>query len=459
MSAPPPVPKVESRRVLLTGLGSYWGGRLAQRLEADDSIETVIGVDSRDPRVELERTEFVRVGTQHALIRRIIHAADIDTVIDSRLIVDSLWTSSRTAHENNVIGTMNIVTACDGPDSPVKKVVFKSSAHYYGAERDDPAYFTEQMARPHAPRTPIERDIVEAEGAIRDFAQRNRDKTVTVLRFCNGLGPGLTTSHSRLLALPAVPTILGFDPRYQFIHEEDIVGALEHAVHEDLHGIYNAGGDGVLALSEVIGLLGKPMLPILPPWGTGLAAGPLNRLGLRIPTEMLNQLRYGRGIDNRKLKATGYRYRYTTRETVARYAEHLRTRRLLRGVREPYRYEREVEEFLRWSPSVRRIGASAGKAWRPSPRQMSELHKLLSRVESRPEDPESPEAAEPAPPAPDGDYDSLGADEVVGLLPSLDRERLEQLRRHEAEGQARPEVLSAIDRLLAAGSVARQPPG
>ena len=204
-------------------------------------------------------------------------------MVDTRLAVDSIWQPARAAHENNVIGTMNIVTACDGADSPVRKFVFKSSAHYYGCEQDDPAFFTEEMPRPHEAPTPIERDIVEAESAVRDFAERNRDKTVTVLRFANGLGPTVTTSHTRLFSLPAVPTILGFDPRYQFIHEDDIVGALLHAVREDLHGIYNGAADGVLALSEVIGLLGKTMLPVLPPWGTGLAAGPLNRLGLRIP--------------------------------------------------------------------------------------------------------------------------------------------------------------------------------
>ena len=58
-----------SRRVLITGMGTYWGGRLAQRLEADETLEAIVGVDSRDPKVELERPEFVRVGTQPALIR------------------------------------------------------------------------------------------------------------------------------------------------------------------------------------------------------------------------------------------------------------------------------------------------------------------------------------------------------------------------------------------------------
>ena len=128
----------EPPRILLTGLSSYWGGRLAQALERDPAIETIIGVDAEDPTCELERTEFVRVGTQHALLRRIVQAAEIDTVIDSRLIVDSSQASPRHAHENNVIGTMNILAACGGPDSPVRKVVFKSSAHYYGCERDDP---------------------------------------------------------------------------------------------------------------------------------------------------------------------------------------------------------------------------------------------------------------------------------------------------------------------------------
>jgi UDP-glucose 4-epimerase len=235
----------------------------------------------------------------------------------------------------------------------VRKLVFKSSAHYYGSGQDDPAFFTEDMRRDHAPRTPLKRDIVEAETAVEDFRDKNPDVTVTRLRFCNVLGPDIFTSHARLLSLPAVPMIAGFDPRYQFIHADDVVGALEFTVENDMHGIYNAAPDGVLALSEVIGLLGKHALPVLPPWGTGTAATLLRRTGLRLSPEMLLQLRYGRGLDNRKLKAAGFTFRYTTRETVLAFAEHLRLRSVMKGVQEPYRYEKEVEDFLRWSPSVR----------------------------------------------------------------------------------------------------------
>ena len=347
-------PRHKAKRVLVTGLSTYWGGRLAQALESHPEIETIIGVDNHEPTRELNRTEFVKVSNQHSLIRRIVIAAEIDTVIDSRLVVNSTQTSPSLAHENNVIGTMNILAACAGEDSPVRKFIFKSSAYYYGCEQDDPAFFTEDMKRPHPPRTRIERDILEAENAVAEFGERNSRLTATVLRCANVLGPHLETPHTRILSLPLVPMVLGFDPRCQYVYEDDVVHALEHAAFNDLPGVYNVAADGVLALSEVIGLLGKRPLPVLPPWGTGLAMGPLRRLGFRLPDEMVNQLRFGRGLDNRKFKATGFNYGFTTREAVIKFGEHLRLHPVLRGSEGAYTYEKEVEEFLRWSPHVRR---------------------------------------------------------------------------------------------------------
>src|SRR3954469_25222143 len=169
----------DSKRILITGLSTYWGGRLAQFLEKEPGVEAIIGIDRRPPKVELERTEFVHVADTHSLIRRIVEAAEIDTVVDTPLVVDSIVTDPRRAHENNVIGTMNVLAACD----EVRKVVFKSSAHFYGCEQDDPAFFTESAEPKHPARTPIERDIREAESLIPDFARRHPDKTVTVLRF------------------------------------------------------------------------------------------------------------------------------------------------------------------------------------------------------------------------------------------------------------------------------------
>jgi UDP-glucose 4-epimerase len=414
------------KRILITGLSTYWGGRLAQALERNPSVEAIIGVDSEDPTREFDRTEFVRVSNQHALIRRIVKAAEIDTVVDTRLVVDSIVTSPRLAHENNVIGTLNILAACADQDSPVRKLIFKSSAHYYGCATDDPAFFTEDMKRVHPPQTQIEHDIVEAETAVSDFREKNPNAVVTILRFCNVLGADMRTSHARLLSLPLMPMILGFDPRYQFIHVDDVVGALEHAVDRDLPGVYNGAADGVLALTEVIDLLGKRSFPVLPPFGTGLARISLKRLGIRIPPEMAAQLRYGRGLDNRRLKSTGFRYRYTTREAVIKFSEHLRLQSVQRGVEEPYRYEKEVEDFLRWSPSVRDRTFPGEKPRFFPPAPVRPKEPLLEAV----------------------DYDLLDAAEAIALISGLEGADLEALRQHEQNHHRRVEVLRAIEEAL-----------
>jgi UDP-glucose 4-epimerase len=447
----------QSKRILVTGVQTYWGHRVARALEQRPEVETIIGVAPEDPRGEFERAEYVKVGAQHALLRRIVQAARIDTVIDTRLVVDSITTTPRLAHENNVIGTMNILAACSGRDSTVRKFIFKSSTHYYGSEQDDPAFFTESMRRPHSPRTPIERDIVEAEAAIDDFNEKQPDTCVTILRCTNVLGADVRTSLRGLAELPFVPAILGFDPRLQFVHEDDVANALAHATERDLPGVFNVAADGVLVLSEIAALLGKPFLPLLPPWGTGLALAPLRRVGVRIPPELMNLLRFGRGVDNRKLKATGFGYRYTTREAVLKLGEHLRLHPILKGAREPYRYEREVEEFLRWSPSVQ---GSESPLRRMTPQQIAELQNLLDGLASMqqpaaapaaPPEPEEPavERTPPPPPPPVDDYDELEAEEVIAILGSLERGELEALRALETQSRSRASVLHAIDSVLA----------
>jgi UDP-glucose 4-epimerase len=408
---------MNSKRILITGLSTHWGGRIAQALERDPRVEAIVGIDIDDPRRELERTEFVRVDMRAPLIRRILGAAAIDTVVDTRLITDALAAPLARAHEENVATTASLLEACASPGSPVRKLVFKSSAQYYGSEADDPAFFTEDMVPRHPPRAAIERDVVDAERALRGFAARNPGTAVTVLRFVTEVGAELHGSGLALFGLPIVPGMLGFDPRCQFVHEDDVVGALAHVCHHHLPGIHNVAADGVLALSEVAALLGKPALPILPPWGTTFAAAGLRRLGFPVPLELLRELRFGRGLDNRRLKAAGYTYRYTTREAVLKLRAQQRLRPLLRSGGDSYRYEREVEEFLRWSPSVRRARVTG----------------------------DSPEAA---PPEGFDGYDQLPAAEVIGLISSLEPEAAARLRRYEAESLAREEVLEALDRRL-----------
>ncbi len=410
---------LSTRRILIIGLSTHWGGRLAQLLERDPGVETIVGVDGADPRHQLERTEFVRVQERAPLLERIIGAAAIDTVVDTRLVTDPRQASADGRRQPTAAATAAILEACSTSGSPVRKLVCRSSARYYGSEADGPAFFTEDDAPRRPPRNSIERGIVEAETALAAFASRRDEATVTVLRLASEVGADQQDSRQAMLGLPVIPGVLGFDPRVQFVHAEDAVGALLHATRYDLPGPYNVAADGVLALSEVASLLGKPLLPILPPWGTGFAARQLRRLGVPIPAQDIQELRFGRGLDNRRLKASGFSYRYTTREAVLKLRAQQRLRPLLGSGEDTYRYEHAVEEFLRWSPSVQ-----AARKARATPRGGT-----------------PPEAL-------DG-YDELPAEEVIGLISSLEPDAAARLRDYEEARLRRTEVLEALDRRLA----------
>jgi UDP-glucose 4-epimerase len=339
------------KRVLVTGLATFWGGLVAQALETDPEVEVIIGLDTREPTVQLERTEYVRTDENYSILSRIVRAARIDTIAHTFLVVDSTSMRPRTMHEINVIGTMNLFAAASAPGSTVRDVVVKSSAYVYGAAKEDPVWFTEETPRSHPPRTRVERSLEAVEGYVRDFAEDNPHVNVTLLRFSNVLGPDIVTPLSRALELPLVPSLWGYDPRFQFVHEDDVVGSILYVLKNRLPGIYNVAGDGLLPWSEVAAICGKRTFPISP-WGSSFIAMPLRYLGVELPDEVLDLLRYGRGIDNGRLKRAGFEYRYTSAGAVEAFIEALRLRNTVGGQAE-YRYERDVEQFFRHSPAVR----------------------------------------------------------------------------------------------------------
>ncbi len=142
------------KRVLVTGLSTFWGGRVAQALEQDPTVEVIVGLDRKEPTVELERTEYVRTDESYSILSRIVKATKVDTIVHTFLVVDSTTMRSRTIHEINVIGTMNLFAAASAPASSVRNVVVKSSTLVYGAGERDPVFFDEGSARTHRPARP-----------------------------------------------------------------------------------------------------------------------------------------------------------------------------------------------------------------------------------------------------------------------------------------------------------------
>ena len=340
------------RRVLITGLASFWGGQVAQHFEQDPSVDVIVGMDTDDPVVELERTEFVRTDDSYSILARIVRSTQVDTVVHAGLVVNSALFPDRRLHEKNVIGTMNLLAALSSEASRVTSLVVKSSGLVYGASRNDPTWFREETRRSAPARTRIEKSLLEVEDYIRSFAEESPHIKVAVLRCANVLGHDLVTLFSRALSLPATPTIAGFDPQLQFVEQDDVVRAIEFAVTRELEGVFNVAGDGRLPWSEIRTIAGRPPL-YLSPVLTSLSAGVLSRLRLvRVPPEALDLLRFGRGIDNRKFKRAGFEYRYTTAGALHHFVENLRLRRIVGGQEPTYRYQGDVEAFFRHSPAI-----------------------------------------------------------------------------------------------------------
>jgi UDP-glucose 4-epimerase len=323
------------RRVLITGVSGYWGTELARRLEGSPDVEYIAGLDVRPPGADLERTEFIRADIRNPVIARLVPQTGVDTVVHSDiLLAPEPGKAPKQLHDINVIGSLQLLAACEKADT-VRTIVVRGSAAIYGAEPNAPSFFTEAMARQFPLRTRFQRDIGELENYFQTFARRYPEVTVTILRYQPTLGPRLDSPLTRYLRSAVVPTQLGFDPLLQFVHADDAVAALEAAVVKPLPGPVNVAGAGSITLSRLLRMAGIAPLPVLPPlFGATMRAG--RRLGLaQLPPEAVPWLRYGLTVDcTRLVEQVGFTPRSTV-ETVRDFVTKVRGHRLLPGLGRP----------------------------------------------------------------------------------------------------------------------------
>jgi UDP-glucose 4-epimerase len=340
------------RRVLITGVDKFWGGRIAQTLEQDPDFDVILGMGTKEPQVALERAEFVRSDQAYSILSRIVKATHVDTIIHTFVITNTSEASSRTLHETNVIGTMNLLAAAGQRGSMVRQVVVKSSSTVYGATENDPAWFREETPRSMPARSRLERSLLDVEQLVKDFAEDNPATVVSMVRCANVLGSEISTPVSANLAKNFAPVIVGFDPLMQFVHEQDVVNCLLHLTRKRIPGLYNLAGDERIPWSEVINICGSRIAPI-PAYGTMNVASLLVRLGLiHFTPEMEPLLRYGRGVDTTRIKRTGFEIQYTTAGAVRSFIKAVRLKKNIGNEPQSYIYEQDVEQFFRHSPAI-----------------------------------------------------------------------------------------------------------
>jgi UDP-glucose 4-epimerase len=318
-----------TRRVMITGVSGYWGTRLALRLEQDPRYEAILGVDTRIPTAgQFRRTEFIGVDVKSPVILDILHAQRIDTVVHLALISS---VDKEQVLDNNVLGTRHILAAC--AEVGVQKLILKSSTTVYGARADNPNYLPESWPLRARPYHPYFRSYLEVERYAAEFLGQYPDVCVNLLRFPSVLGPTADTSLTRYLHERAVPTVLGFDPLYQVLHEDDVTGAMVSAVERDVRGPVNVAADGVLYLHHIIRMAGKTPWPVITPLNYPLL-NTLSALPL-MPVPHIDFLRYLWVADTTRMREElGFQPAHTAVETVQDFVQSSRLHRFS-GPEEP----------------------------------------------------------------------------------------------------------------------------
>lgn len=333
--------------VLITGVARHLGGAFARRLSAADGIERIIGVDVVAPAHPIGRTEFVRADIRSPMIGKVIAGAGVDTVVHMSVIATPVGAGGRaTQKEINVIGSMQLLAACQKAAS-IERLVVKSTAGVYGSSNRDPAMFREDMAAMRLPAAGFGKDSVEVEGYVRGLARRRPDIGITMIRFANVVGPRVRTAMTDYFTLPLIPMPLGFDARLQFVHEDDVSAAMVRATTGPPVGIVNVAGDGVITMTQAVAIAGRPFLAV-PPGTRSPLNFALRRSGLiDFSPDQLDLFVYGRGLDTTAMRARlGFEPAYTTREAFEDLIA-AGTRPLDRAVDLSYAAGARVERLLR----------------------------------------------------------------------------------------------------------------
>jgi UDP-glucose 4-epimerase len=315
-----------ARSVLVTGVAGSFASLFARRL-ADlgegAGISKVVGIDTMLPPGDLGGVKFVRADIRTPVVGKVIAVEDVDTVVHLDVNPPRRGRTGG-AKELNVIGTMQLLAACQRA-STVTKFVLGSSTAVYGSSPRDPAMFTESLLARDGVRSGFPKDIVEVESYVRGFARRRPEVIITTLRAAQILHPSIDTPLATYFASPVLPAVMGFDPRLQFTDLNDAFAVLEQAIVKDRPGTFNIAGDGVVLLSQAARRLGRPIIP-LPPFGFATAARRVLRAaGSDIPPDLHRLLTYGRVVDTSALRDIfGYDQTRTSLQTFEEFRDSLR---------------------------------------------------------------------------------------------------------------------------------------
>ncbi|HZR80269.1 MAG TPA: NAD-dependent epimerase/dehydratase family protein [Candidatus Binatia bacterium] len=297
-------------RLLITGITGGQGRLVAKRVAGDYEIHGVdVGPWEGQPReVKLHQADLRSKRVEDVFRRErpaaVVHLGMVRHRFDPQL-----------RHDVNVVGTKRLLEYCAAYG--VKKLVILSSSYVYGALPENPFYMDEDTALNVSRHYPEIRDLAEVDTLATAFLWRYPDIATSILRPVSTLGYYTHSSIGAYLKLRYVPTILGFNPMMQFIHEEDMAEAIARTLETGVRGVFNVVGPGAVPLKVAIRETGGTAVPLLE-MAARAAIRRLFRYGFYpLPADAINFAKYPCTIDGRRFReATAFQPLFTLEETL-----------------------------------------------------------------------------------------------------------------------------------------------
>jgi len=310
------------KNVFITGVAGYFGAKLVRCFESADGIERVVGIDIQPPKVTGKKLLFCRRDIRDPLVG-LLKEHRIDTVIHAAWILPPLHDKAHMESVNRE-GSRNIFKSC--AEAGVRHVLHCSSTTAYGFYPDNPPLLTEESPLRGNETFTYSKNKREVERDCEIFRQEHPEIVFTVIRPCFVCGPGFDNPLSHYLQKKIVILPRKTAP-FQYLHEDDLMGAIMALLVQEKSGAYNLAADGTITFPEMVTILGNYRLPMPYPLMyvlTAVAWGLRMTWLTEFPAAALDMVRYPWLASSEKLKReTGYRFRYTTREAFEHFARNV----------------------------------------------------------------------------------------------------------------------------------------
>lgn len=299
------------RPILITGICGRLGRELARLLHRE---RRVIGVDRRPFPGRPKDIVHHQIDIRRNKTKDVFRAEPPAAVVHLGVMHDPR-ASQADHHTWNVAGFSRLLEYIAQYEVP--KLIVLSSANVYGPRPDNAQFLGEDAPLLAGAAFSNMRDLIEVDMLAQSFFWRRPETETVILRPVHILG-AVHNAPSNYLRQAVVPTILGYDPMAQVIHQDDVIRAMVLALRTGARGVFNVAGPPPATVSGIIERAGRVRLPV--PHFAFRAA--LERLwtvrATRFPAPELDFIRFVCMVDDaRARRELGYSHAHDLDATIA----------------------------------------------------------------------------------------------------------------------------------------------